>query len=120
MTIMGIDETMKNKSTLADMYVLDSLANDIEDLEGILRTLNSDSVLGWKHEWGHPFERQEVVEALSRMIREDLVGVYALNQENVLEALQGRQLPPADFASFWFGITERGRLVHSNWEPSSS
>ena len=30
-----------------DLYVLDALANDIEDLESIARTLNSDTALGW-------------------------------------------------------------------------
>ena len=38
------------KERLPDMYVLDALANDVEDVEAILRMLNSDTALGWHNE----------------------------------------------------------------------
>ena len=62
-----------------DLYVLDSLANDIEDIEAILRMLNSDTVLGWYHEWGRQFTREDIVTALSRLVHDDLVHVMVLN-----------------------------------------
>lgn len=46
-----------------DMYILDTLANDVEDLESILRMLNSDTAIGWHKQWGRRFTRDEVVPA---------------------------------------------------------
>ena len=109
---------MNEQAGFPDLYVMDSLANDIEDLESILRMLNSDTVLGWHKEWGREFERAEIVEALSRMIRDDMVRVYVFAAGNkVLEEAPPRSLPPASYDDVYFGLTPRGRLVHQNWEP---
>jgi len=43
---------MNGRAGFPDLYVMDSLADDTEDLEGILRMLNRDMVLGWHEEWG--------------------------------------------------------------------
>ncbi len=100
------------------MYVLDSLANDIEDLDSILRMLNRDSALGWQQDWGREFIREEIVQALSRLIREDLVQVFVLAPGGKsLEEWPAKSLPPGDYGDVYFGLTSRGRLVHANWHP---
>jgi hypothetical protein len=106
------------KPTSPDMYVLDALVSDLESLDGILRVLNSDTELGWRQEWGGKFLRPEIVQALARLIQADLVRSY-LSDELSKGLVEGspRMLPPGDFDDAWFGITERGRLVHTNWEP---
>jgi hypothetical protein len=43
---------MNGRAGFPDLYVMDSLADDTEDLEGILRMLNRDMVLGCHEEWG--------------------------------------------------------------------
>lgn len=101
-----------------DMYVLDALANDIEDLEAILRMLNSDTVLGWHKEWGRKFRREEIVEALCRLVVDDLVLAYVTLEKPGLVTLPARTLPDGDFDDASFGLTEKGRLVHANWEPA--
>ncbi len=109
---------MTRGKRLADNYVLDALANDVEDLETVLRSLNSDTVLTWRQVWGREFDREEVIEALARLIRQDLVQAYELdNNGTSLIELPARTLPSGDFWNFWFGLTPRGRLVHQNWEP---
>ena len=105
---------------LPDMYVLDALASDIEDLEGILRMLNSETELGWHKEWGRKFSREEIVEALCRLVSDDLVLTYVTPEKPGLVALAPRALPPGDFDDAWFGLTEKGRLVHANWEPGGA
>lgn len=100
------------------LYVLDTLANDLEDLESILRMLNSDTMLGWKWRWGRSFTRQEVVQALVQLIRADYVRVAAIAPDGTsLEPLAPRQLPAGSFDDVWFEMTPAGRLVHTNWDP---
>jgi len=102
-----------------DLYVLDSLANDIEDLEGILRMLNSDTALGWRAEWGREFEREEIVQALTRLTRADLVRTLVLAGDGKsLQELPARALPPESYDSAYFCLTERGRMKHTSWDPA--
>lgn len=103
------------------MFVLDALANDIEDLESILRMLNSDTSLGWSMEWGRPFERAEVVEALSRLVAKDYVQVLVFAGDGKsLDALPAKVLPPGNYETAYFALTEHGRFVHRNWDPGSA
>jgi hypothetical protein len=110
-----------NAMILPDMYVLDTLANDVEDMESILRMLNSDTNLGWRREWGRDFTKEDVVAALSRLIHQDFVQVFALDGEGKMIQEIGRRIMPAGtYADAYFGITQRGRLVHSNWDDPES
>lgn len=112
---------MPQRAAVPDMYVLDNLADDIESLEDILRMLNSTHVIGWKQRWGRSFERSEVVEALSRLVHDDLVRVSILTSEGkALNELAARQLPPGDYDDVWFAMTPRGRIVHTNWDPETA
>jgi len=109
---------MKAKPGSPDLYVLDALANDIEDLESILRMLNGDTSLGWAAEWGRPFQRGDVVEALSRLAAKDYVQVLVLASDGKsLESLSSTALPPGSYQDAYFALTARGRLVHRNWDP---
>src|SRR5881394_2177371 len=110
-----------HKSRLPDMYVLDALASDLESLNDLLRMLNSDTELGWHREWGKPFDRTEIVQALLRLVHDDLVRVYLPDAAGTgLLEQASRTAPPSDFSDAWFGLTERGRLVHTNWEPTDT
>ena len=109
---------MTSRESTPDLYVLDTLADDIEDLATIMRALNSDTAIGWHRTWGRPFTREEVVQALSRLITNDLVQAAVLTPDGkALENLVSGQLPPGDYDDVWFAMTPRGRLVHSTWEP---
>lgn len=110
---------MTDRSRTPDIYVLDALANDIEDLDSILRMLNSDTALGWAKEWGRAFTRSEIVEALSRLVKKGFVGVLVLADDGKsLVDLDPRALPPNDYTDVYLSLTERGRLVHTNWDPT--
>lgn len=109
---------MKAPGDTPDLYVLDSLANDIEDLDGILRMLNSNTALGWMKAWGRAFEREEIVGALSRLVTKDAVRVLVLTDDGKsLTDWPRGALPPASYGDVYFAMTERGRLLHSSWEP---
>jgi hypothetical protein len=107
-------------AALPDMYVLDTLANDVEDLESILRMLNSDTDLGWRDEWGRSFTRSDVVAGLSRLIRQEFVQVFVRDEAaKTIQQSARRALPPSNYDDVYFGMTERGRIVHSNWDPET-
>lgn len=109
---------MKSKSKLPDLYVLDALVNDFEDLESILRMLNSGTSLGWAIEWGRPFQREELIAALSRLVTKDYVQVLLLAPDGKsLESFSSTALPPGSYQDVYFALTDRGRLVHRNWDP---
>lgn len=103
-----------------DMYVLDTLANDIEDADSVLRMLNSDTDLGWRKEWGREFTMVDVVSAMSRLIRGDFVRVLALDEDSKnFRELGRRVLPSGSYSDVYYAMTERGRLLHSNWDPDT-
>lgn len=108
------------KHSLPDLFVLDTLANDYEDLESILRLLNSDTELGWKSEWGRPFVRDEVVSALSRLVRAGRVRIAGDSGGGAFEELPPEQLPAGSYDEVYFGMTERGRIVHSSWDVDTA
>ena len=109
---------MMRHEAVPDLYVLDTLADDVEDLSTIMRALNSDTAIGWHHTWGRPFSRDEVVQALSRLITNDLVQVAVLAENGKeVENIAAGQLPPGDYDDVWFAMTPRGRVVHSTWDP---
>jgi hypothetical protein len=111
---------MKSKADSADMFVLDALVNDIEDVESVLRMLNSDTALGWSDEWGRPFQRGEVVATLTRLIAKNYVDVLVLASDGKsLESLPSKSLPPSSYEEVYFAITDRGRTIHRNWDAPS-
>ncbi len=97
--------------------ILDSLANDLEALEDVLRILNGDAI-GWRTHHPEPFTRNEVVPALYRCIRDRLVRAAVLTRDGKsLESLDDHVLPTGSVDDVWFELTARGRSVHSTWEP---
>ena len=103
-----------------DLFILDAVADDLENLEDILRMLNSTSAIGWRHLHPAPFTRDEILPALARLIRENLVEACPLDQSGkfLVEAGSG-VLPEGSWDDVWFRMTARGRIVHSTWEPDS-
>lgn len=96
---------------MADLFVLDALADDLEDIERILLAVNHDEY-GWKAEWGRVFTHEDVVTALARLIQRDLVRAFVLSAGADLQAL-GPGAVPAQWLDAWYEMTPRGRLVHA-------
>jgi len=103
-----------------DYVVLDALADDLESVETILRRTNHEE-FGWRRlQDGRSFTRDEVVAALLRLIRDDLVEACAHSEaDSALVGIGSRALPSGNLDEFWFVITPHGRMTHSSWEPSS-
>ena len=105
---------------LIDYFVLDSLANDLESLDDILRLLNSDG-LGWRSQHPVPFERAEILPSVLRLIRDGLVRAAVLGRDGkALESLADRVSPGERIDECWFELTAPGRIVHSSWEPPAA
>ena len=65
---MNSDNGPRNFPCDLDMFVVDVLRYDIEDVDAILRMLNSTSCVGWRKFWPHDFTRDEVLGALDRLV----------------------------------------------------
>jgi hypothetical protein len=105
----------------ADMYLLDVVADDIESFDHILERLNGDHARAWWRIRGAQFDREEVVECLSRLITRDFVRVYTPDPlDGRLVELPAGSLPPSEYSAAWFGITPRGLLVHGTWDEEGS
>lgn len=103
----------KTRSVL-DLHVLDCLADDIENVEEVVRKLaasvNDHSAISPEP------NREEVITSLSRLIRDNLVRSYAFAEgESSVSALPERALPGGSYDDAYFGITDRGRIVHATW-----
>lgn len=111
---------MKDRQELLDLYVLDAIADDIEDIESILRMLNNPSI-GWREEWGKDFERPEVVLALSRLVKAGQVLAYGLDgQGKELIEANKQALASTTYDDFWFGPSPAGRIRHQTWKAQTS
>ncbi|MGE0352247.1 MAG: hypothetical protein AB7Q69_03315 [Gemmatimonadales bacterium] len=101
-----------------DMYLLDAIADDIEQFSDVIERLNGDRPTAWWRYRGALFGHDEVVEGLSRLIQNDWARVYLLTPGgDALIELAPRALPPSSYTEAWFKITPRGILAHSAWNP---
>jgi len=101
-----------------DYVVLDTVADDLESIDNILHRTNHEE-FGWrKLRDGRSFTREELVAALLRLIRDDLVEACAYSEaDRALVGMGSRVLPSGDWDALWFRITPHGRISHGSWEP---
>ncbi len=60
-----------------------------------------------------------MVDALNRLAAKDYVPVLVLAADGKsLELLSAKALPQGSYQDAYFSLTERGRLVHRNWDPA--
>jgi hypothetical protein len=112
---------MSDVRHLLDFVVLDALANDIEDLDGIQRLANHADI-GWTAEAGGEIAIAPLLAALTRLIRDHLVRAH-VESASVPELVplplgvlpDATQLPTA-----YFQVLPAGRALHAAWDPHST
>lgn len=101
-----------------EYFVLDALANDLEDVDHIVQILNSPTEFGWRDQHPEPFTPQEVIPPVLKGIREGNIEACIFSEEE--RALVGAGegvIPSSPLSEVWFRLTPRGRLVLNNWDP---
>src|SRR5689334_11744711 len=93
-----------------DLYVLDAVADDVEEFGHILERLNSSTGL-WRRSHTVSVSAADLVLALSRHISSGLVEVCA-EAGGALQPLGDSVLPPSAYEGYWYRITPRGLLAH--------
>ena len=107
----------KSPSAL-DLFVLDTLVNDIEGFEDALRLLNHAEV-GWTDQIGRHFDADDLRASLTRLIKEGYVEACVPSvTDHTLQGAGDRVLPPDPITDLWFRITPRGRWRHRVWAPA--
>lgn len=101
------------------MCVLDVLRYDIEPIDSIIRLLNDDGCIGWRHLRESDFTVQDVLPLLKRLVAEGFVDVYERNHDD-------SELVPVDAEKididkrvdeYWYLLTPAGREAWEAWEP---
>jgi len=99
-----------------DMFVIDVLRHDIEDIEAILRMLNSRSALGWRNFWPRDFCRQEVLDALGRLLSTGLVSPLRYDHtRRELVDIDG-PVEAVDASELWFKLEPSAIQQWEQWD----
>ncbi len=115
---MALDKQREDKVDLS-MFVLDVLRYDIEQIDSIIKLLNDDGCIGWRHRRAFDFTVQEVATELKKLVQEKLVETYGRSSDN-------SELLPVDCDNidvdakvneYWYLITNLGRETWNDWEP---
>ena len=93
---------MKSRERILDEFVLEAASNDFESFQCIL-----DQVMRWSDEKGLRPSRQEVLEALQRVIRAGYALSYMLSPQEPHS--QTVEFSPDRLDDFWFYVTPKGR-----------
>jgi hypothetical protein len=103
---------------LIDYLVLDALADDFESMEQIEPDMKRALEFWCIDEPASKFSRAEIVLAITRLIRDRLVEAVALNSDGKSMSNIGEGVhPKGNLDDYWFGMTARGKIVHTGWNP---
>jgi hypothetical protein len=98
-----------------EMFVLDSMQDDIEDLASVMRYL-----VAWRSRWPQDFTEDEVIEALASLIRDGLIEVYdELPDRDELSPVESSRTDRASLRRYWFRPTTRGKQIWKEWDAPS-
>jgi hypothetical protein len=99
------------------MFILDVLKYDIENVESILKLLNDRDGIGWRFAWPHDFDKQEVVCGLQNLLRMELIQALTFDDsdEALIEAKDKGAGLPENPEAYWFALTEIGRHALASW-----
>jgi hypothetical protein len=100
-----------------DMFVIDVLRHDIEDLDAVLRMLNNTGLLGWRKFWPRDFTREEVLEALDRLVSRGLA--KPLEYDPVKRELVTLDRPVdvrREGGSLWYTLEQSALDLWNEWK----
>ena len=99
---------MPSDRPLVDLYVLDTVADDIEEYDNISRR-----VAKWD-----PAALSQLLASLQRLVQQELIEACMLTADGRSLTGAGPGVwPVIPVPDLWFRMTSRGRMVHSAWEP---
>ncbi len=111
---------MSNDSDI-DMFIVDVLRHDIEQVSSITKILNDSGCIGWREFWPHDFAIEEVVSSLNRLMRRSFV------QQLIYDREKGVLIPTStinDIVSseeeYWFELTAHGNAAWEKWKPPTT
>jgi hypothetical protein len=103
---------------LIDYLILDSVADDVESLEQIMPSLDR-AIRVWKiNPPNGRFTRPDIVLSITRLVEDRLIEVVAVNPDGKSMSPVGEGVQPrGSLDDYWFQMTSRGRILHTDWNP---
>lgn len=114
--ISNADEKQTSKARI-DMFVIDVLRYDIENIPSILKLLNNRSSVGWRFAWPHDFAEVEVIQALKDLIKNGWVKPLRENEthKNIVPVDEDEDIWN-NIDTLWFELTGQGWQAWNNWD----
>lgn len=98
------------------MFVLDVLQDDIEDLSSAMLHLGQ-----WRQDWPRDFTEAEIIVSLRALLDAGWISALALgvnrDGRQVLFEVEVAQTSEDAIRSYWFEPTQSGRDTWQAWEP---
>ena len=115
---MTFDRQGKPRPAEFDMFVIDVLRYDIEDVDAVLRMLNNSGSLGWRKFSSSDFTREEVKAALARLIEAGLVKPLEYDPtERGLVDVQRSVDVIKEGDLLWYKLEDSALDLWNEWKP---
>ena len=117
------DDLTRDRAAAILELVLDAIADDYEDIEIILRTINQcyrdePALNGWKALEAVPVSRPEIISALRELTQEGFAQVCIFDDET--KRYQAVNFHSERAAVLWFYVTEKGMQAVKRLHKQSS
>ena len=113
---------VKNSSADLSMFILDVLRYDIEPMDSIIKLLNDDGCIGWRHLWSRDFTISDVLPELKKLLQMQFLDIYELDDSNTeLIPVEPNEINIDERGDeYWYLITDTGQKAWKDWEPPVS
>lgn len=108
----------KTSGARLDLFILDVLQHDIENVPSIIRMLNNIGCIGWRNFWPHDFTPDEVVPVVLDLCEQGSVKALktgfrddALHECNAVPSVE-----ETCSGLVWFACTEQGIALWKQWD----
>lgn len=116
------DRRLSKDLIALEMFVVDVLRYDIEQISSIVNLLNNTGCIGWRDQWPADFQSDEIVSVIPSLVGKGYVDVYVYSKsQNALVPACEAGFMPEGFAgnenAYWFLLTKKGMAAWELWSP---
>ena len=109
-----------DKDRSLQMFVIDVLRYDTEQIPSIVRLLNDVGCVGWRKAWPRDFTAVEVAQSLYLSYQENYITIFW--EDKVATCIADQQTPVSGWEellddTLWFALTPAAWRKWDQWDP---